>query len=69
MQSVTVNGQPWQDFDAAAEWVRVPKPTSERYEIVVRYWPFSRSPAAARISPPRPGGSRDRMFAPAGIDV
>jgi len=37
MQSVTVNGQPWQDFDAAAEWVRVPKPTSERYEIVVRY--------------------------------
>ena len=35
IQGVTVNGQPWQDFDA--EWVRVPKPTSGRYEIVVKY--------------------------------
>jgi hypothetical protein len=37
MQSVTVNGQPWTDFDAAAEWVRIPSPRGERYTIAVRY--------------------------------
>ncbi|MGH9309817.1 MAG: hypothetical protein ACRD1U_10610, partial [Vicinamibacterales bacterium] len=37
MQSVTVNGQAWQDFDAAGEWVRIPKPAEGRYVIVARY--------------------------------
>ena len=37
MKSVTVNGQPWTDFQADAEWVRIPSPRAERYEIVVRY--------------------------------
>lgn len=37
MRSVTVNGRAWQDFDAAGEWVRVPRPAEEQYVIVVRY--------------------------------
>jgi len=37
MQSVTVNGRAWKDFDAAGDWVRVPKPADDHYAIVVRY--------------------------------
>ena len=37
MQSVTVNGRAWTDFDAAGEWVRLPAPAEDRYAIVVRY--------------------------------
>ena len=37
MQSVTVNGRAWTDFDAAGDWVRVPKPSADRYAIAVRY--------------------------------
>jgi hypothetical protein len=37
MQSVTVNGQAWKDFDAAGDWVRVPNPAQSRYAIAVRY--------------------------------
>jgi hypothetical protein len=37
MQSVTVNGGAWKDFDAASEYVRVPAPDADRYAIVVRY--------------------------------
>jgi hypothetical protein len=37
MQTVTVNGQPWTDFDAAGEWVRIPNPRAAHYAIVVRY--------------------------------
>ena len=37
MQSVTLNGRAWKDFDAANEYVRVPAPDADRYAIVVRY--------------------------------
>lgn len=37
MRSVTVNGREWRDFDAAGEWVRVTRPTEDRYVIAVRY--------------------------------
>jgi hypothetical protein len=37
MQAVTVNGQPWTDFDIAGEWVRIPNPRAANYAIVVRY--------------------------------
>jgi hypothetical protein len=37
MQSVTVNGQAWKDFDAAGEWVRVANPAQSDYAITVRY--------------------------------
>jgi hypothetical protein len=37
MKSVTVNGRPWKDFDAAGEWVRVRPMGDERQVIVVRY--------------------------------
>jgi hypothetical protein len=37
MQSVTVNGRTWTDFDATNEYVRVPAPDGDRYAIVVRY--------------------------------
>lgn len=37
MRAVTVNGRATKDFDAAAEWVRVPSPADDRYVIVVQY--------------------------------
>jgi hypothetical protein len=37
MRSVTVNGQPWTDFDAAREWVRIPHPDHQQYKIVAAY--------------------------------
>jgi hypothetical protein len=37
MRSVTVNGQPWPNFDPDNEWVRVPSPAGGRYVIVARY--------------------------------
>lgn len=37
MRTVTVNGQPWTDLQADADFVRIPSPAAQRYEIVVRY--------------------------------
>ena len=37
MRAVTVNGHPWTDLDSARDWVRIPAPADDRYEIVVRY--------------------------------
>lgn len=37
IRAVTVDGQPWKDFDAAKEWVRIPEPEARRYTIEVRY--------------------------------
>ncbi len=37
MRAVTVNGRAWQDFDPAADWVRLPAPADDQYAIVVRY--------------------------------
>ena len=37
IRSVTINGRPWQEFDPAREWVRIPNPTEARYVIVCRY--------------------------------
>jgi hypothetical protein len=37
LRSVTVNGAEWRDFDAAREWVRIPKPDRARYTVVARY--------------------------------
>jgi hypothetical protein len=37
IRSVTVNGKDWSDFDPAKEWVRIPNPAGERYEVVARY--------------------------------
>ena len=37
MRSVTVNGQPWADFDDKQEWVRLPKPRPGRWAIAAKY--------------------------------
>jgi hypothetical protein len=37
LQSVTVNGQAWSDFDAKKEWVRIVTPAAARYTISARY--------------------------------
>ena len=37
LQSVTVNAQPWKDFDPAKEWVRLLQPSAARYIIKARY--------------------------------
>lgn len=37
LQSVTVNGQAWSDFDAKKEWVRIAAPAAVRYDISARY--------------------------------
>lgn len=37
IRAVSVNGRPWQDFDASSEWVRLPDPGETRYVIVARY--------------------------------
>jgi hypothetical protein len=37
MRAVTVNGQPWRDFDAGKEWVRIPSPGERRYTVRASY--------------------------------
>jgi hypothetical protein len=37
MRSVTVNGQPWKNFDVSREWVEIPEPDAPRYAIEVAY--------------------------------
>jgi len=37
MQSVTVNGRRWHNFNAQKEWVVIPKPAQERYIIIACY--------------------------------
>ena len=37
IRSVLVNGQAWTDFDPVKEWIRIPTPSAECYEIVARY--------------------------------
>jgi hypothetical protein len=37
MQSVTVNGQNWTDFDKEREWVRIQEPTQAEYKVVAQY--------------------------------
>ena len=37
MQSVTVNGRKWDNFNAQKEWVVIPEPLRERYTIIARY--------------------------------
>jgi len=37
IQSVTVNGQTWTDFDKEKEWVRIQKPTQSAYKVVAQY--------------------------------
>jgi hypothetical protein len=37
LQSVTVNGQKWNGFDAVREWVRIGAPLAERYDITAHY--------------------------------
>jgi hypothetical protein len=37
IRTVTVNGQPWQDFDVSKEWVRIKQPTERHYEISAMY--------------------------------
>ena len=39
MQSVTVNGREWDNFNAQKEWVVLPRPDRERYIITAHYWP------------------------------
>ena len=36
LKHVTVNGQPWKDFNAAKEWIKLPKQKSE-LNIVAYY--------------------------------
>jgi hypothetical protein len=37
LRAATVNGEPWKDFDARKEWVRIAGPVLDRYAIVARY--------------------------------
>jgi len=37
MQSVTVNGENWTDFNTQKEWVVIEKPLLRRYTITVQY--------------------------------
>jgi hypothetical protein len=37
IRSVSVNGQPWRDFDANKEWIRIERPAESRYEISANY--------------------------------
>ncbi len=37
LRSVRVNGQPWSDFDARKEWVRIPNPTEAGYLVTAEY--------------------------------
>ena len=37
IRSVLVNGQPWRNFDANMEWVRIANPNAGHYNVVVSY--------------------------------
>ena len=37
IRSVTVNNQAWKDYDLEKEWVRIPQPKADRYDIIVKY--------------------------------
>jgi hypothetical protein len=37
LKSVTVNGQPWSDFDVRKEWVTIRRPSERHYRIVASY--------------------------------
>jgi hypothetical protein len=37
LRAATVNGEPWKDFDARKEWIRIADPVLDRYAIVARY--------------------------------
>ena len=37
IQSVTVNGRGWMQFDPRKEWVRIDAPQERHYDIVVNY--------------------------------
>ena len=37
MQSVSVNGQVWSNYDAQKEWIVIPEPHKEYYVIIVHY--------------------------------
>jgi hypothetical protein len=37
LQSVTLNGRAWSDFDAKKEWVRIAAPAAVRYTLSARY--------------------------------
>jgi hypothetical protein len=37
IKAVTVNGQPWNDFDVRNEWVTIPKPRERHYKVVASY--------------------------------
>ncbi len=37
IRRVTLNGQAWNDFDPAQEWVRIPRPTAGRYRLEAGY--------------------------------
>lgn len=37
IRSVTVNGKPWQDFDAGKEWVRISNAGPGKYDVVATY--------------------------------
>jgi hypothetical protein len=37
IQSIRVNVQPWTNFDASKEWIKIPKTESRTYAIDVSY--------------------------------
>ena len=37
IQSATVNGAAWADFDPDKEWIRIPAPEAKRYSVEARY--------------------------------
>ena len=37
IQSTTVNGTAWTDFDRDKEWIRIPAPEAKRYMVEARY--------------------------------
>jgi hypothetical protein len=37
MQSVSVNGKKWTDFDVTKEWVRILSPEENRYLVTAKY--------------------------------
>jgi len=37
IQSVTINGQAWLDFDIQKEWLRISNPSQRHYSIVSSY--------------------------------
>jgi hypothetical protein len=37
IRQVTIDGKPWNDFDAQKEWIRIPNASRDRYSIVASY--------------------------------